>query len=444
MPHCDACQIVAESPDGWVRLGGRGWTIRQWCPPCAHRSLTGVWGLGLALSGAVWLAVAIIWLEAGEAWWLRGLLILGGVLPAMVVAALIHAAGHLLGAWLTGCEVQRVQLGYWGNVWHRWRSGSLVCELKTIPLGSRWDIFPKGDLGLAQRMSVVWLSGGLANLVVAILSAALAVGAGHRALQSVWLTLGVVNALAVVGLIPLRWKSVSQPLWESDGHRLIEAWRWTTADWNRQRERQLWLQADAALERRDLRDAERRFREGMQQVPGDPRGTRGLALVALRAGRWMEARALLQEAAGHSGAEAGPGPGTGWLLPFVDLLLARPEFKSEAERLSAAEYARQPWWPEVQAVRGGALVWSGRTEEGLRLLSWAEEGTSGRCRAIPLLLLAMACWYVGDLPEARRALARAQRSDPDNELLPRVAYQLGEPSPCVDSARVDSAAVAAS
>jgi hypothetical protein len=433
MPRCDACQIVTESPDGLVRLGGRGWTIRQWCPPCANRSLTGLWGLGLALSGAIWLAVAIIWRESGETWWLRGLLVLGSVLPAMVAAASIHAAGHLLGAWLTGCEVQRVELGRWGDVWHRWRSGSLVCELKTIPLCGRWDIFPKGDLGLAQRMSVVWLAGGAANLATAIVCAVLAYGAGHRAMQGVWLSLALINFLAVAGLIPLRWKLVGQPSWESDGHRLVEAWRWTAEDWNRQREKRLWLQADAALERRDLREAERRFREGMQQVPGDPRGTRGLALVALRAGRWMEARALLHEAAGHAVAEAGPGPGSGWLLPFVDLLLARPEFKSEAERLSAAEYARQPWWPEVQAVRGGALVWSGRTEEGLRLLSWAEEGTTGPRRAVPLLLQAMARWSVGDLPEARRALARAQRSDPANELLPRVAYQLGEPTPQVEA-----------
>jgi hypothetical protein len=378
-------------------------------------------------------AVSIIWRESGETGWLRGLLVLGSVLPAMVVAAVIHAAGHLLGAWLTGCEVQRVQLGHWGDVWHRWRSGSLVGELKTIPLGSRWDIFPKGDLGLAQRMAVVWAAGGAANLAAAILCGIVAHGAGHGALQSVWGTLGVVNLLAVVGLIPLRWRGDAQPLWESDGHRLLEAWRSTPADWNRRRESQLWLQADDALDRRDLREAERRFREGMQQAPGDPRGTRGLALVALRAGRWMEARALLQEAASHAPPEDGHGPGAGWLLPFVDLLLARSEFKSEADRLSAAEYARQPWWPEVQAVRGGALVWSGRTGEGWRLLSWAEEGTSGPRRAIPLLLLAMARWYVGDLPEARRALARAQRSDPENELLPRVAYQLGEPSPQVQT-----------
>jgi hypothetical protein len=77
--------------------------------------------------------------------------------------------------------------------------------------------------------------------------------------------------------------------------------------------------------------------------PGDPRGTRGLALVALRSGRWMEARALLQEAASHSPPEAEPGPGTGWLLPFVDLLLARPQFKSEAESTFVKPFNDDKW-----------------------------------------------------------------------------------------------------
>ena len=434
MPRCDSCRIVAESPEGLVRLGGRGWTLRQWCPLCADRCLTGLWGLGLALSGAVCLAVPIIGREAGEVWWLRAWLVVGSLLPAMVVAAGIHAAGHLLGAWLTGCEVRRVQLGRWGDLWGRWRSGALVCELKTIPLGSDWEIFPRGGLGVAQRMCVVWLSGAVANLTLAIVCVLLAYSADPRAMQSLWITLGGVNLLAAGGLIPLRWRGDSQSPWKSDGHRLVEAWHRTAEDWDRQRERRLWLQADAALEQHDLREAERRFREGMQQFPGDPRGTRGLALVALRSGRWMEARALLQEAASPAPPDVGPGPGTGWLLPFVDLLLARPEFKAEADRLSAAEYARQPWWPEVQAVRGGALVWSGRTGEGQRLLAWAEQGTRGPRRAIPLLVQAMARWYVGDLPEARRALARAQRCDPANELLPRVAYQLGEPSPQIEPA----------
>jgi hypothetical protein len=432
MPRCDSCRIVAEYPEGLVRLGGRGWTLRQWCPPCADRCLTGLWGLGLALSGAVCLAVPLIWRESGEVWWLRGWLILGSILPAMVAAAVIHAAGHLLGAWLTGCEVQRLQLGRWGDLWGRWRRGSLVCELKTIPLGTSWEIFPKGGLGLSQRMSLVWLSGGVANLATAVVCALLAHTAGPGVAQSLWGTLGVINLFAAGGLIPLRWKGAARLVWESDGQRLVDTWRRTSEDWERQRETRLWLQAHAALDRRDLREAERRFREGMQQVPGDPRGTRGLAQVALRSGRWMEARALLQEAASHSPPEIGTGPGTGWLLPFVDLLLARPEFKSEADRLSAAEYARQPWWPEVQAVRGGALVWSGRIEEGQRLLNSAEQGTRGSRRTIPLLIQAMACWYVGDLPEARRALAKAQRCDPDNELLPRVAYQLGEPSPQIE------------
>jgi hypothetical protein len=359
-------------------------------------------------------------------------LIIACVLPAMVVAAVIHTLGHLLGAWLTGCEVQRLQLGRWGDLWARWRQGSLVCELKTIPLGTTWEIFPRGGLGLTQRMSVVWLSGGAANLATAVACALLAHHAGPGFTRSLWGTLGLVNLLAVGGLIPMRWRRGSHSLWESDGQRLVSTWRRTSADWDRQRETRLWLQADTALETHDLREAERRFREGMQQAPGDPRGTRGLALVALRSGRWMEARALLQEAASHSPPDPGPGPGTGWLLPFTDLLLARPEFRSEADRLSAAEYARHPWWPEVQAVRGGALVWSGRIEEGRRLLGWAEQGTRGTQRAIPLLIDAMARWYVGELSEARRALARAQRCDPSNELLPRVAYQLGEPSPGIE------------
>ena len=434
MPRCDSCGIVAEYPEGLVRLGGRGWTLRQWCPLCADRCLTGLWGLALCVSGAVCLAVPIIWRESGDSWWLRGWLILGCVLPAMVSATVIHTVGHLLGAWLTGCEVQRLRLGRWGDLWARWRHGSLVCDLKTIPLGTTWEIFPRGGLGLSQRMSVVWLSGGAANLAMAVVFALLAQSAGPRFTQGLWVTLGLVNLLAAGGLFPLRWRGGSRSLWDSDGQRLVTAWRRTSADWDRQRETRLWLQADAALEKHDLREAERRFREGMQQVPGDPRGTRGLALVALRSGRWMEARALLQEAASHSPPEAEPGPGTGWLLPFVDLLLARPEFKSEADRLSAAEYARHPWWPEIQAVRGGALVWSGRIEEGWRLLGWAEQGTRGPQRAIPLLVQAMARWYVGELPEARRALARAQRCDPSNELLPRVAYQLGEPSPQIEPA----------
>jgi len=58
-------------------------------------------------------------------------------------------------------------------------------------------------------------------------------------------------------------------------------------------------------------------------------------------------------------------------------------------------------------------------------------GTSGERQVIPLVLQAMSRWYAGDLEEAQRALARAQRVDPQNELLPRIAYQLGEPSPAL-------------
>ena len=80
MPRCDACRIEAEYPEGFVRCGGRGWTLRQWCPPCADRYLTGLWGLALTISGSLLLAGALISRESGNTWWLRGLLVLGGVL----------------------------------------------------------------------------------------------------------------------------------------------------------------------------------------------------------------------------------------------------------------------------------------------------------------------------------------------------------------------------
>ncbi|MFN8854969.1 MAG: tetratricopeptide repeat protein [Planctomycetaceae bacterium] len=431
MPRCDACRIEAEYPEGFVRCGGRGWTLRQWCPPCADRYLTGLWGLALTISGSLLLAGALISRESGNTWWLRGLLVLGGVLPAGLVAAAVHVLGHFVVARLTGCEVQRVQIGQWGGRLGRWWFGEMAVEVRTIPLRTSWEVFPRGDRGLAMRMALVWMGGGLANLTLAVFAGIVAWNSTGGGLQSLWGALWLVNLVAAAGLIPMHWRYAHRAVWESDGRRLVKDWHRSEADWGEQRLTQNWLAADAALEQRDIRVAEKRFREGMQQVPDDPRGTVGLAMVALRAGRWMEARALFQEAAGRNRLEDRREPGNGWLLPFVDLLLARPELKGEAERLSAAEYARAPWWPEVQAVRGASLVWSGQTAHGLELLRRAEEGASGDRRVIPLVLQAMSRWFAGDLEEARRALARAQRVDPQNELLPRVAYQLGEPSPAL-------------
>ena len=431
MPRCDACRIEAEYPEGFVRCGGRGWTLRQWCPPCADRNFTGLWGLALTISASLLLAGLLICRESGDTWWLRGLLIVGGLLPAGLVAAVVHVLGHLIVARVTGCEVQRLQLGQWGDRLGRWWLGGMALELRTIPLGTNWEVFPRGERGLAPRMALVWLGGGLANLALAVFAGIVAWHSAGGVMQSLWTALCLVNLIAAVGLIPLRWRYAPRDVWESDGRRLMNDWRRSAEEWGQQRLTQNWLAADAALEQRDIRGAERRFREGMQQVPDDPRGTVGLAMVALRAGRWMEARALFQEAAGQTRSEDRREPGYGWLLPFVDLLLARPELKGEAERLSAAEYARAPWWPEVQAVRGAALVWTGQTADGLELLRRAELGTSGERRVIPLVLQAMSRWYAGDLEEAQRALARAQRVDPQNELLPRIAYQLGEPSPAL-------------
>lgn len=358
--RCAGCGYRSRTAD-FFRREKAGWRHADFCRTCepapidrdlarslAYMAINGLIGVGAGLIGGPYLGVAHVWT------------FLALLLPATVIAAVVHETGHLLAARAVGARVYHVRLGGGRIVWRR-QFGDLTLEVHGNPVqgGAVLCHFPPGQWSRWKRACIL-LAGGGAELLAAGLLAVLFIRANAGAdpapllLTALFTQALVMVFSAVANLSPIEWSKGPEP---SDGRQLWSLHKATGEDpasWAA-------LEALALVRSGQLAEAAEHCRRGWEADPQQG-FLLGLAAHAIGATQGAEAAVAYFLAQRHRiPDDAGEPP---WPFAFGNaawhmVKAGRPEWAALARDLSARAFAVSPDDPPIAATEGAVRLWNG-------------------------------------------------------------------------------------
>jgi Tfp pilus assembly protein PilF len=347
-------------------------------------------------------------------------------------STLLHEVGHAIGALLVGMRLFNVCVGAYGRTLFVPRLFGYDFAFKSIPVGGFTLATPRSRRFARSRYCFMTLCGPLMNGLLIV---------GAFALMLAWpkneLLVGALSVLALSNIIMLAvalWPAghwIGGQLVGSDGLQLLTT-PWTS-DQAVERWNLIWLYLEGleSRERERPEDAVGWFERGLKEYPSEYYFEQGLALVHLDAGRYDQAREWFFRSIEHDpiapDAEALLWNSIAW----TDLLIATPECKLEADRLSRQAIERLPWIACVRGTRGSVLVDLGRFDEGLEMLEGAlADNETDSAKALNACYIALAFIRMGKTVEAaEERLDQARKLDPKCHLLDRVRRELADAGP---------------
>lgn len=393
-----------------------------YCPRCAAArrasNLKTIFLFYVAVTGlSVWLATQGRWslLNLCAAFWM------------MIVLILPHELGHAATAALLGARVFSISIGMWGEtVFERTRRG-IRWEVKAFPLGGLTVAGdPREELFRLRRFLIV-MGGPLVNLV--LMTAALHVLSMERPLEIRLRDAFQPGALFVVAnglvlaanLVPYRAATPFGPA-PNDGLALLTLPFLRRADLDKHLAGYYGLEGEASRRQRRFAEARDWFARGCERFPAHALLRNNLAVTLLDLHDGAGARPHLLALAGREPLDPRLRPIVFNNLAAADLLIGRPDLLVEADRYSEEALRHAPWLPAVRGTRGGALVETGKLDEGLALLRGAIDAVKDPAqKTILVCYIAMGERRKGNADEARRCLETARALDPECPLLARAA-----------------------
>lgn len=426
--RCERCGV--ESPFDWAFLKVRGVLpprLLAFCPRCASIRRAS------SRRSVVLFYVAVTALGAGLATQGRwGLLNLCVGAWMMMLLILPHELGHAGAAALLGARVFSISIGMWGDTVFERTRGGIRWEIKAFPLGGLTVAADaREDLFRLRRFLIV-LGGPLVNLLLLTAAVRVASSVGRLdfhlrdAFQPGALFV-VANALVLVAnLVPYRAATPFGPV-PNDGLALVTLPFLTPADVARHIAGYHLLEGEAARRRRRFAEARERYARGLERFPDHALLRNNLAVTLLDLRDGEAARPHLLHLVAREPLEPGLRPLVFNNLAAADLLIGRPDLLAEADRYSEEAFRHAPWLAAVRGTRGGALVETGRVDEGLALVRGAMETLKDPAqKAILACYAAMGEKRKGNDAEARQCLETARALDPECPLLARAG---GPPAP---------------
>lgn len=181
------------------------------------------------------------------------------------------------------------------------------------------------------------------------------------------------------------------------------------------------------LRARQPEEAAALVQEGLALIPGVLVGRLLLGIARLMQDQAKEARELL------AGVFADPALHPSWRnellnnIAWADFLLGDEARKDEADRYSAEAAAAVPGDAALQGTRGSVLVWIGRLEEGISLLSDSFHATEWpRGRSFNACAIAIGEARRGRFDVAEAWIERARAENPECILLSRAEEAISE------------------
>ncbi|MDP9175824.1 MAG: hypothetical protein M3O30_18445 [Planctomycetota bacterium] len=336
-----------------------------------------------------------------------------------------HELGHAAGALLVRMEVWCICFGR-GFLLGKWHIGGIAIELRSIPRVGSVQGATLEIPCLRWRALVKTAAGPLANLALAF--ALVTIAGGLNRLNnfevlhetSPFLAFALANVIVMMHSLFGNSLRTADGLVLSDGRQILALLFSPLLPPQTQRLQYYQQRAQRLIFDHSNPAALEVVRKGLAEFPSDPTLKLQLPIAQMCARDYEGSRtslaALLLEFTEQDLTRAGLTNSLAW----ADLILDHPEFLNEADAASAEAYLLLPWNAAIQSTRGSVLIERGNLPAGIKLLEQSLRGVQSYAdQAAVLCGLAVAESRLGNPAMAKSHLSKAQRLDPNCELLPR-------------------------
>jgi hypothetical protein len=360
--------------------------------------------------------------------WLFINLVLAGLLTPLCVA--LHELGHVLGAWLMGCQIFAIRLGRGSRLVH-FEIRGIDVRIGVLPIGGAVTVAPRSPGWLRPRMALMVFMGPAINLALISVSIWMIAPADRPLLQPWWSGLAPWHALiyanaviALASLLPTPRLSTTQG--PSDGNLIIHYLLGPRERLEARCFDRILMEADRLQSHHRLDEASALLEEALRNSPNADahvRLTHLLGVVRLVEQRRLEGIDLLSKVLDATTPQPANRVFRGMTLnnlAWGHLMIGDVEHLSEADVRSSAAYAVLPDHAGTRSTRGSVLVEKGEIVQGLALLRSAMNAADrDQSKACCACFIAIGERRAGNEAVAQAMLAQARRLDPRCEVLAR-------------------------
>ena len=424
-PPCSVCGVLPPEGQSFDAVGGDSRTICTLCQS-SRKERQLLWMMSLVAACLVFELVRCA--RQPNDHWLFINLVLVGLLTPLCVA--LHELGHVLGAWLVGCQIFAIRLGRGSRLMH-FEARGIEVRIGVLPIGGAVTVAPRSRRWLRPRMALMVFTAPVVNLALIALGIWMIAPADHSLLQPWWSGFAPWHALiyanvviALASLLPTPRLSTTQG--PSDGNLIIHYLFGPRQRLEARCSDRILMEADRLQSHHRFDEASALLEKALHDSP-DPdaqaRLTLQLAVVRLGERRHLEGIDLLLKVLDAIKPQPANRVFRGTTLnnlAWGHLMIGDAAHLAEADRRSSAAYAMLPDHAGARSTRGSVLVEKGEIDQGIALLrsamNAAERDQSKACCAS---FLAIGERRLGHVDAAERMLAEARRLDCKCEVLPR-------------------------
>ena len=426
---CMSCKAVSESGKGYREISV--FTPGEYCPACVPKVRATGAGLSVlffpVLPLMAWLIMQFGKPEDRMVGW--GIINVSLVILFQWLVIFPHELGHALTARALGKRVHKIVWGIGPLLFSFPMLGGTV-EVHAYPFGG-WTLSTDPiEKGYRLRKFLSVAGGPLVNLL--LLGFAYPFVPQPNPFKGVLTTWQPWTAFAIANVIVLFWNLLPGQLrgseLASDGLNLLRIPFLSPSEVRNLRSIHYLIEGLGAMTEKQLEEALRWNREGLRLFPESVPIRNNLAVTQARLGLYELARDEFKAVAGLAGVDPEFLALAQSNIAFTDLMLDRPEFFEEAERLSTESMRHLAWMPFVRGTRGAVLISCGKIDEGLLLAKEAfERQDDPGQKAIDACFIALGLRAKGRADEGVKFLESAERLSPGGVMLPRVRKAYGRP-----------------